>query len=255
IRAQLETLHLTEEGQNIASQMEQGFKGLMQTKYHGKNYHLTMFLNKHFHTESQTYCFMSGQCSKTQLHVGMVDDLDKIAEAMSCLGTENFFGIKASRGGNPPKGEVSDDDYYCDDYLILLAKRIGLVTFVCDVLEERVVPIEENAMLQIAALLYAWHIEPKRSLTPFQSLAKHLTQAECDQVANMLAYIKVHANCHPHAHYVPVDELHYFFQCMADQAFLSTFNQQLFSIKQQRTNVKSQASLIEPPIKAEPSRG
>lgn len=225
IQAQIQSLKLTDVGDELAKIFPQDESNplgkLMSAKYHGKNYHITDFLNRHFYEQALEYRFQTGVCAKDALTFVMIDDLESISEKTQLLGKQ-FIGIKASRGGNTPKYFEDPEDFYQDDYLFCLAETIGLADYAKSLLRDRISHANDDALLQISGLLYAWHAFPKEidlhSLSQFKQV---LTSTECEQVAKMLGYIKKHANTHPHAHYRRVDELANLFQNWADDHFLN----------------------------------
>lgn len=240
LETQIQSLKLTETGIEIAGKLPAAtgkndatgpIAQLIAAKYHGKNYLITDFLNKHFNAVANEYRFQTGICTKAALTVIMVDDLASIAEKTKLLG-KGFIGIKASEGGRPPKGDENSHAFHQDDYLFELADRIGLAEYANSVVADPKKHANDDPLMQISALLYAWHTPLKLPIKHFFRFEKVLTAIECDQVANMLEYIQAHPNMHAvHAHYFPVNELAVMFRNWSNSAFLNTVGTQLQTIK------------------------
>ena len=230
IEAQIQSLKLTEAGVELARKLPPAtgknnvtgpLAELIAAKYHGKNYLITDFLNKHFHAGASEYRFQTGTCSKDVLSVVMIDDLATVAEKTKQLGNR-FIGIKASEGGRPPRGEENSHAFHQDDYLFELAEKIGLAAYARSVMEDPKKQASDDKLLQISALLYAWHTPLQVSIKHFMRFEKLLSAQECDQIANMLEYIQAHPNINStHAHYASVNELAIMFRNWADNKFLN----------------------------------
>jgi hypothetical protein len=264
LEAQIQSLKLTEAGVEIAKKLPQvtgknnatgPLAELIAAKYHGKNYLITDFLNKHFHAGANEYRFQTGTCLKDALNVLMVDDLASIAEKTKQLGN-GFIGIKASEGGKPPKGDENSHAFHQDDYLFELAERIGLAAYARSVLEDPKKHANDDTLLQISALLYAWHSSLQLPIKHFMRFEKLLTEIECDQIANMLEYIQAHPNTHSvHAHYCPVNDLAVMFRNWSNSAFLNTVAVQLQVIKGKMAALsRPSSSTSETDLGAEPKK-
>lgn len=215
---QVKALKLTEAGSDLADKLSMADE-LINARYKGKNYWITEFLRSRFDEATERYRFESGYCSKDQLHIGIVDDLRQIAEQTAILGKQ-FFGVKASQGGNPPKlGQ--EEDYYSDGYLFEFAERIGFTAFATHYFKGTRAFRRTHPLQKISAMLFAWHLFPDEvKLMHFMEFEKQLDDTECEQIARMLEYISLHANTHTDAHYRPVDELAGLFRIWADIKFL-----------------------------------
>jgi len=264
IEAQIQSLKLTDAGAELARLLPKDNRAkepngalarLIEAKYHGKNYLITDFLNKHYFAAAQEYRFQTGICKIVELTVVMVDDLATIAEKTKALG-KGFIGIKASDGGKPPKGQSEVKAFHQDDYLFELAQTIGLSAYANSVIEDPKKHANDDALLQFSALLYAWHVLPhKIQLSHFMRLEKCLVATECDQIATMLAYIQAHPNTHMHAHYRTVDELAQLLQSWADNGFLNDVADKLQFIRAKTAAIASPlSSTSETDLLAEPKK-
>lgn len=213
------------------------FAQLIAAKYYGKNFHINTFLKNHYHEASKEYRFQTGSCPFADLMVLMVDDLQTIAEETRSL-DNRFIGIKASEGGRPPKGAEDSKAYHQDDYLLEVAETIGLAAYARNLLADPKKYSADDAMLQMSALLYAWHAFPGEiDFNHFTQFDKWLVATEREQIANMLEYIQLHPNTHRHAHYRPVDALASLFRNFVDHAFLNRVADQLKAIKQKQAAI------------------
>ncbi len=263
LEAQIQSLKLTDAGVEIARKLPKvtgkndatgPIAKLVAAKYHGKNYLITDFLNKHFHASANEYRFQTGICPKDLLRVVMVDDLASIAEKAKLLG-KNFIGIKASEGGKPLKGDEDSQAFHQDDYLFELADKIGLAAYAKSVIADPKKHANDDILMQISALLYAWHSPDRLSTKHFFRFEKVLTAIECDQVANMLECIQAHPNTHTHAHYVSVNELAVLFRSWSNSAFLNTVATQLQAIKNKMAAIsRLSSSTSETDLGAEPKK-
>lgn len=225
ITKNLAALELTEKGQELASrtQEKKTWQELLNVRFDGKNYFFVNFFNARY--KDASYHFESGVCPKDELQLGMIDDLENISQAANTLG-KPCFGIKASRGGNPPEflsQRDPDDDYYEDMYLFALSMRTGLDAYAKDLLQNPGSHLEEDPIVRLSALLYAWHrFYTTCHTSHFQSAIKRLNELQCEQFLEMLKYIEKYANEHKDAHYRPVEKLILIFQARKDFLFLET---------------------------------
>jgi len=249
VQKHLQSLRLTETGQELSRLIPPAPRDpmadsvgplakLVAAKFHGKNYHINRFLVEH-HKDSH-YQFGKYHCSEDALTVIMVDDLDTIAETTKALGSKRFIGIKAPGGGKFPERVP---DYYKVDYLLSWAQRIGLTHYAQSLIHSPQDHREDNRMLQLAGLLFAWQAFPeKMSQDHFFQLIKLCNQAELSQIANMLQYIKKHPNLHKDAHYKPIDELSELFQIAADEKFLDEYLTQLERVQSEKIRLSAAIS-------------
>lgn len=252
---QIEMLKLTDHGEKvlgaetIAINLAAALDPLKDIKHRGKNYFLLKFLKEHFHKASQEYRFDTGVCHKDNFICGIVDDKRGIPESAEMLG-KHFFGIKATDGGYPPKSATDRPDFYQDEYLFILAKIIGLDDYARSIVSYPEKHEKEDALLQISGLLYAWQAFPDMlNIKHFAKFEHCLSLNECEQVANMLAYIKCHANKHADAHYHPVDDLAECFNAFAIKKALIALN----DVRDQITALNAKlATVSEPVVSAEP---
>lgn len=218
----------------LGSDEKSYFDQMLNAKFSGKNFQINAFLNSAFNEQTKEFHFEKGQCPQEGLVVCLVDDLEKIAGVASLLG-ERFIGIKAARGGKPPAEldyPIEDDDFYQDEYLIEVANKIGLTSYASQLLSAGQLE-HKNAMLQMAALLYAWQVLPQQvNIKHFMTLAKLLSSVQLEQMAQLLTYIHEHANEHPQAHYRSVNKVAKLLRHLANEAFLETAAEMLCSLKQ-----------------------
>ncbi|MGD9592208.1 MAG: hypothetical protein AB7V32_06790 [Candidatus Berkiella sp.] len=212
LQAQLESLTLAEDEDVLAQQLKQLqliSQTLEEKKYSGKNNCILEFINGRYHQGLRQYQLVKGICDKKNLVVGIVDDLDNIAQATANLGT-GFFGVQASRGGNPPKGNALDDNFYSVDYLHELAQKIGFEAYSERFINDPKSHRHDHPMLQMAALLYQWQLQKAKDGL-FEKVIKRMNPEQCYQIQEMLDYI-MHVNAyHEQAGYRPLDAI---FQCL-----------------------------------------
>ncbi len=208
---QLSTLCLHQQVDDRIKSITNNMDFLIETKYMGKNFIITEFLNEHLQGKSYIFDNVSFPCD--QLVIGIVDDLEGIPEATEALG-DNFFGIKASRGGKRPEdlsqqSRSSEDDlYYSDQYLIKLADNIGMTRYLRSLRKNSVEHQNDPAMLKAAAFLYGLHATPKKiNLNNILALLPELGQTGIIQLSLMVECIINKANTHGDACYRSMDEL------------------------------------------------
>lgn len=164
LRRNFAALSMSKGQSNLLSLFAQGltdpFEAIQESfydsRYKGKNYAIQAFLKEHATHDEASVKLAKTTSLKKDLYIGMIDDNEAIGgeEILSPLG-DNFFGIKAARGGNPPKTESDDeDDYYSDAYLIHVGKLIGLHQFAKAVFTTKE---RHHPMQMMATVLYAWH--------------------------------------------------------------------------------------------------
>lgn len=261
IEAQLQSLKLTDGGTEVAALWRKvplptppanngitaAIEQLIKVKYHGKNFIINTFLTKRCNNEGTEYRFQSGTCLVEQMTVLMIDDKPEIVTPTSQLGSR-FVGIKASEGGKAPKGKEDSKEFNEDDYLIEIAQRIGLDAYAKSLLENPKKHAKDDELLQLSALLYAWHVFPTQvNIEHFKRFEKCLPANERQQIAHMLAYIQAHPNAHFHSHYRSVDCLVSQFQSAEDEKnmdFLNTVVSQLRAIRSQVTALSRPASSV-----------
>lgn len=263
IAKQIESLKLTDIGAELAHALQispeimgkthailrSSLLGSIQAaKYHGKNHQLLDFLNQHYNEATDTYTFGRLVCPKKALIYGIVDDLESIAAQTQILGTA-FFGIQASGSGLPPTGAKPVGDYYQDDYLFKVAKKIGLAQYAQGLLTRGdYTQGGEAAIMKVAALLYAWHAFPDTvSIEDFKIFGKILNVHELECIAKMLEYISKFANTHKDAHYRDVSELARWFRYCADVAFLEWGPVRLVEIKREKIVLQARLAVETPP--------
>jgi hypothetical protein len=234
---QLQSLKLIENGGDFVQQANSMQKLLLSVnsrKYDGKNYFLINFLNQHYFEDLHSYAFPKGTCPKGDLILGIVDDIGNIAKAAEQLGT-GYFGVQASRGGNAPRENSTQEDiydYYRVDYFHKLASIIGLSDYCESLLSSPENHKHDHPMLQIAALLFIWQKSNTKSIKKqIKEVEKQLSELQCEQIAKMLGYIIERKISHPHAQYKSVDELIAIFSPKADRYFLNTVAEQCSTIE------------------------
>lgn len=253
---QLEMLNLTDHSEGVlrtqalVNLLDAEIAPLHDLKHRGKNYFILKFLEKHFNKLAREYRFETGVCHKDSFMCGIVDDKKGIPESAAMLG-KSFFGIKATDGGYPPKSAVDRPDFYQDDYLFVLARQIGLDAYAKSLLSNPEDHATEDALLQLSGYIYAWQAFPGMlTIKHFAKFERSLTLDQCEQIANMLAYIKCNPNKHVDAHYTSVDDLAECFRTFAIKKSLTTLN----GIRDQITALNAQlvtlavpgASAVEP---------
>lgn len=253
---QLEMLNLTDHSEGVlrtqalVNLLDNEIAPLQDLKHRGKNYFILKFLERHFNKLAREYRFETGVCHKDSFMCGIVDDKKGIPESAAMLG-KCFFGIKATDGGYPPKSAVDRPDFYQDDYLFVLARQIGLDAYAKSLLSNPEEHATEDALLQLSGYLYAWQAFPGiLTIKHFAKFEHCLSLDECEQIANMLAYIKCNHNQHVDAHYTSVDDLAESFKTFAIKKSLTTLN----GIRDQITALNAQlvtlavpsASTVEP---------
>lgn len=234
---QLQSLKLVENGGDFVHQADAMQKLLLSVnsrKYEGKNYFLINFINQHYFDDLHSYAFAKGTCAQGDLILGIVDDLGNIAKAAEQLGA-GYFGVQASRGGNAPKENSTQEDiydYYRVDYFHQLASIIGLSDYCESLSSSPENHKHDHPMLQIAALLFIWQKSNTKSIKKqLKEVEKQLSDLQCEQIVKMLGYIIERKISHPHAQYKSVDELIAIFSPKADRYFLNTVAEQCGAIE------------------------
>ena len=247
-------------------QTVQSYDQTLTALYAGKNYFIRKFLDQHL--DSGVYTFASAQCAQQNLTVVMVDDLRTITDICAAAG---YIGIKAARGGKLPDfiADVADstaasasssvgsnlaatDDYYSDSYFMELANTIGFGEYAQSLIEHPEAHVSDLPMIKISALLYAWHVQPEKVFVQhFRAFEDEISAAECEQLLQMMRYIKKHANEHQEAHYNPVDKLYDLFSAWHDSKYLDNvlqnYQSQKRALEQEKRRVLSSASMPDLP--------
>ncbi len=238
---QFASLRVTEKGEALSLQgpvVQQALLELLKIKapIKTKNCYIIDFLNAHLQKD-KSYTLCKGNIPQENLIVGLVDDMKDNADGPKELGNDRFFGIKASRGGNPPKeGRPEEDfkEYYGVDYLYELAHKIGFKSYCDSFLQNSDNHHDDHPMLQMAALLYLWQTsESPMIIRGIKEVEKRLKDVECEQIAKMLDYTISLKIANQYAKYKPVDELVEIFRPRADRHFVETMTQKLSEIDNQ----------------------
>lgn len=249
-----DALKLSDMGSEQLDEMNVLIKRLDNAKFEGKNIHILDFLEGCFDQAKNSYTFANKVCiAKSKLKFILVDDLANIAAATSLLGA-SFVGIQASRGGNPPKVEDPQDDFYTVGYLHKLAAEVGLKDYANSLVSEPHKHKHDKPMLQIAALLYQWQ-KNKESCTlgRFRTIAAYLTDQQCEQIEGMIEYM-LQMEHHPQAGYNSVEDLLPIFKARADVVFLSNAMRRFSVLEKRIASLHVSTQSEENPAPNEPSK-
>ncbi len=232
---------------NALKELRRYFIDSMEPRiFHGKNYYILDFLEKHLNESKSMYHFSGLSCTKDNLIMLLVDDNPDIAEPAKNLGINNFVGITASRGGKDlPKEGDTTDNYYSVDYLHVLAKQLGLAAYA------QQINAKDHPMLQMAALLYLWQ-NGNCKINDFAELLKQINAQECVQLRDMLAYIDKNSNFQ--TGYKPVDEIYKLFKTNADKNFLASVFDQITDIEINIAKLKLEMSINNPQSNHKPTK-